>query len=542
MRALGWIGGVVGLLALIAAGFAFAFMEPKGFDWVAVVAIVGLVGVGSWFAIYWGTLKELGDDQGFGRTVVSTVAIGLALGIAVVANVAVHRYDERWDLTKDKQYSLSPEAVEVAGKLDQEVEIFAFFIPGLPDTSNFEKLMEAYREHTTLLKVSFHDPYGDPLLTGQMKLVSERGTVILRANGREQRLEDNFGEEALTNALIRLTSSKPHPVCAITGHGERDINDEYGAEGLGFAKIKLEGKNHQVTALNLLEKAPTLEECAVLLLAGPQTDLAPGELDRVARDVAAGGGLEALLDPLVAMETAADFARFGLKLGNDVIVEGDPNRQTSGGPTVLVLDPSSYESSVLTEKLKGIAVFVLARSVEKGADVAGLTVQVLGRASDLSWAETKLDDPAIAPQPDPGVDIVGKVPVFASVEVVDPAAIRATTETAPPPAVPGLATPAPPPETGPAPKAGGKVVVFGDSDFASNQAITKYTNQDLFLNSVAWMVGETDQLSIRANDATKGKLELDLLGLVVALLIAAIGVPGLAVLGGVGTWLYRRKL
>jgi hypothetical protein len=48
------------------------------------------------------------------------------------------------------------------------------------------------------------------------------------------------------------------------------------------------------------------------------------------------------------------------------------------------------------------------------------------------------------------------------------------------------------------PKAGGKVVVFGDSDFASNQLVDQLTNKDLLLNTIAWMVGEGDQLAVRA--------------------------------------------
>lgn len=545
MRALAWIFGLAGLMALVASAFAYAVLKPTGFDWVAIVAIAGLAGVGVWFATYWSTLRALGDDLATGRIAVAAFAVVLTLGIAVVANVAVHRYDQRWDVTQDQRYSLSPQSIEIASKLDREVEVLAFFVSGSPDEGNFRNLMDGYEAHTTLLKVSFHDPYSDPLLTEQMKVLSANGTVILKAGEQTQRLETTFGEEAFTNALVRLTSDTFHDVCAVTGHGEHDIADEYSEDGLGFAKIKLEGLNYRVSPLNLLERQPTPEDCVVVILAGPQADLAPRERDRLARYVAAGGGLIAMMDPLQAPETSADLSRYGVKLGSDVVIEGDPARQFQGGqPTLIQLDPDSYDHSEITDKLRGISVLTLARSVDKGPDVAGLDVQVLARASDLSWAETKLDDPNVPATPDPGVDIVGRVPVIASVQVSDPAALRTTTAVdAPAGTMPQLEvatqaddTPAPPA------KAGGKVVVYGDSDFATNLWLTKYTNQDLFLNAVAWMAGETDQLAIKPNEAAKGKLDVSLLGLVVSGLMTILVVPGVAIMGMTGTWLRRRRL
>lgn len=542
MRAIGWILGIIGLMALIASGVGYAVFKPEDFGWQAWTGLAGLGLVGAWFAIYWKSLRALSDEAATGRVAIAIFASLLTGGIAVLANTAAHRYEKRWDMTKDQRYSLSQQSIDIASKLDREVEVMAFFSAGTPEESNFKNLLDGYTEHSTLLKVSFHDPYGDPLLAEQMKILTDRGTVILKAGEQTQRLETNFGEEAFTNALVRVVSDKFHQVCAVTGHDEMDVADEQSESGLGFAKIKLEGMNYRVSTLNLLQKQPTPEDCEIVLLASPKSELASMERDRLARYVAAGGGLIVLVDPLQANETAADLSRYGVKVGDDVVVEGDPNRQFQGGqPTMILLDPSSYEASPITEKLKGLSLLFLARSVGKGADIAGLNVQVLAHGTDQSWGETTIDANVPA-EPNPDKDLVGKVPVMVSVEVSDPAAIRTTTAadvTAP--AVPGLAIAAPKDDV-PAPpaKAGGKVVVFGDGDFAGNQWFTKLTNQDLFLNAVAWMAGEKDQLSIRANDAAKGKLELSTLDLVLVILGSMLVVPGIAIMGMVGTWMARR--
>jgi ABC-type uncharacterized transport system involved in gliding motility auxiliary subunit len=90
-------------------------------------------------------------------------------------------------------------------------------------------------------------------------------------------------------------------------------------------------------------------------------------------------------------------------------------------------------------------------------------------------------------------------------------------------------------------KPGGKVVVFGDSDFAGNQAVLAGTNQDLLLNTVAWMVGEDEQISVRSNEAGAGKLVVDVIGLFASGIVSLLVVPGLTIAGAIGTWLVRRR-
>jgi ABC-type uncharacterized transport system involved in gliding motility auxiliary subunit len=41
------------------------------------------------------------------------------------------------------------------------------------------------------------------------------------------------------------------------------------------------------------------------------------------------------------------------------------------------------------------------------------------------------------------------------------------------------------------------LVIYGDSDFATNRYFYTSSNSDLFLNSVNWLVGDEDLTSIR---------------------------------------------
>ncbi len=68
------------------------------------------------------------------------------------------------------------------------------------------------------------------------------------------------------------------------------------------------------------------------------------------------------------------------------------------------------------------------------------------------------------------------------------------------PASPGGEEPPKPPE--------GRVVAFGDSDFASNSLLGFQGNQDFFLNVVAWLAEDADLISIRPREPDDQRLFL----------------------------------
>lgn len=546
MRGFGWFFGILGGIALLGFGAAAWLFQDAEMPLVAKLA-GGLSPVlfGIWLYLDWALIRRMGADQTTGRSLNAILASGLGLAIAVTANVATHDSTWRWDITKNKQYTLSQQSIDLVAKLDREVQVQAFFVKGAPDEKNFRDLLSQYQANTSLMKVEFHDPMEEPLLAQKLNITTENGTIVMTVNEKEQRIESGFDESAITNALIKVTSDKQHTVCMISGHGELDSEDTQTTGGFGLAKQKLENQNYRVSTITLTAGAPTREQCEVVVLAGPQSELLSDELDRIAQYVAGGGSLVALLDPSVPLPVTNDFSRYGLRAGDDVIIEPDPYRMFQNNPFGLIIDQSSYTQHPLTAKLKGNSILYLARSINKGDDVAGLDVKILASASESSWGESDYKDETAEPAPTPGRDIVGKVPVIAVMEVQDPSAIRTHTA-ATIPAAPGLPGMTAAPETistpAPPPKAGGKVVAFGDADFASNQFIVGGLNQDLLLNTVAWMVGEEDQLSIRANEAAKGLLEMGTMDQLLLWLMALVVVPGALIMGAVGTWAYRRRL
>lgn len=93
----------------------------------------------------------------------------------------------------------------------------------------------------------------------------------------------------------------------------------------------------------------------------------------------------------------------------------------------------------------------------------------------------------------------------------------------------------------PAPKAGGRLVVFGDASFAGNRSLAFGSDRELFLDSVAWLTGEDDQLGERPDDMGD-TLTMNATQEGILAVFALLLVPGAAGALALGTLLRRRSL
>jgi ABC-type uncharacterized transport system len=583
MRAWSWTLGFLGSLLIVSFLVYALRVDHIETPW-AIAGGIGAALVGAWLWLDRVSLGQVASSRGAKYTTTALLMVVVAAGVTVALNVLAHRYDKRWDVTSSKRYALSDQTIKVLAGLDREIQVIAFFQTGSPEQSTVEDLAGSYREHTTLLDIQFHDPVREPMLAEQYKITSAAGTMVLVAGDDEQRVESGFGEEDLTNAIVRLTSGKRHLICFTEGHGELDPDDDQGALGMGGVITSLKGQNYESRKVVLLREGAVPADCAALVVADAQVDWLAAEREMLAAWLAGGNPALVMIDPVHAPGLAADLSRYGVVVGNDVVLEQNPSYQLVGGdPSYILLDPQSFDIHEITQAIKGMTLLRIARSVAKGEPKDGLNVIELASTSEFAWAETSLDSDA-APTPDAGLDRIGRVPLAAVVEVTDPAAIvvgsltasaapvagaglagvlsglaggdaaAATADpsvlVAPPTDPSGLAAaPVDPSGLNTAPeavttdvprKAGGRLIVIGDSDFASNQLADQGSNRDLLLNMVAWMVGEGDQISIRPNDAARGSLTMGLgEGLLVALGVLLVA-PGLAIGGAIATWVRRR--
>jgi ABC-type uncharacterized transport system involved in gliding motility auxiliary subunit len=86
-----------------------------------------------------------------------------------------------------------------------------------------------------------------------------------------------------------------------------------------------------------------------------------------------------------------------------------------------------------------------------------------------------------------------------------------------------------------------RLVVVGDSDFATNQVLGgPGSDADFFLDSINWLAQDEDQISIRPKPETSRHLTLTLSQATALVWIDRLFLPGIVIIFGISIWWKRR--
>jgi ABC-type uncharacterized transport system involved in gliding motility auxiliary subunit len=158
----------------------------------------------------------------------------------------------------------------------------------------------------------------------------------------------------------------------------------------------------------------------------------------------------------------------------------------------------------------------------------GRTAQILVETSSRSFAETDLKSVYGGEQPaldEKAGDKGGPISIAAAVSA---------------PVTDEKEKPAAPEGEGAAPKPETRVVVFGDSDFASNTFFRAVGNRDLFMNTVGWLSQQENLISIRPKEPSDRRLTMTAAQQSNIVWFSLLIVP-LAIFGtGIYSWWRRR--
>ena len=542
-RGMLWAGGLGAVVFVL----RWAAYDSAPGPWLALGLLsAGLIvaGLTSGRRALRATLQTRGFRYSFGALALTLLALSIAAGV----NAFVARYDTRWDVTEGKRYTLSDETILAMAALETPVQLQAFFPDQSAENAAFQELVAGYTAASSQISVEFHDPMAEPYRAREYEVTNVYGTVILEADGAQQRLETEFDEAALTNAILRLTSGESHLVCFSKDHGEASPEDGYEPTGLAVAADKLTGQGYTVELVSLIAAGGVSADCDALIIARPQVDLLSLEREAIASFVRDGGAVFWMLQSLMVDATAADLVRYGVQIGNDIVLEDNPEARMMGlDPSFVLVTPDALDFHPVTDEIKGQLLFQAVRSVELIEEVpAGLRGQIIARSSPGAWAERTLGGESAAPD---SLDIVGSVPFMVAIEVDEPGSIVVGSVDLPPleEATPSVSesaatpTPAATSQT-PVGRAGGKVLVVGDATFASNQLLLQGSNLKLWLESVAWLVGEKRSVAIPEADFEGGKLEMNQAQTALVWLGCVLFFPGVALAFAGSAWARRRKL
>jgi ABC-type uncharacterized transport system involved in gliding motility auxiliary subunit len=542
LGALGLIGIVFGLLNYVLALFG------AGLDvvWIGSNLAVGLALLGTAVALNLDGLRErLSSGEAkragkYGTSAILTALLGLAL-IGMGAFLA-NRYSVRFDWSDEQVHSLSDQSRKVLAGLDEDVQVLVLF-PSL-DSAPVRALLDRYAYESARFVVEYADPNERPDLIERFQIPETnlaRGLVRV-ALGAESTIVDEPTEENITNAMVKLTRTGSKKVYFLEGHNERSIDGEDAdtAEGFGRAADALRNENYEAEPLLLAARGDVPEDADVVVVAGATRPLLSEEHDALGRYLSGGGALMVLIDPRANTDLVAPLRAWGVDVGEDVIVD----RQLALFGRATTPFAGRYDPDhPITSEMRDTTLFHVVRSVRPvvgdtdagETDSAALGFGASGNGSgaftelvftsDDSWAERDLDIFYAEGRAEfSGDDLQGPVSVAVAgrprVVLTPTSEILEEGETAD--------------------RVEPKLVVFGDADFASNELIEAYRNRDLFLNSVNWLLGDVEAISIRPRQSRASRFELSAEQFTTIRSLSIFVLPEAIAVAGVVVWWRRR--
>ncbi len=390
------------------------------------------------------------------------------LGILVTLNFLSDRHHKRFDLTENKQYTLSQQTIQILRTLSAPVKVTAFFTGGDSRMTTVDDLLKEYAYQSNQFQYQFVDPEQRPSEARRLGITSY-GVLVLESGEKRQ---ETFAvdEQDLTSALLKITRPQQKVVYFTTGHRERD---PIGSQSADYGTIgqTIQRDNYQMELLNLATITNTMPvTTAVIVVAAPLVPFAAEEMARLDQWMQDGGRLLLLADPPATtdgQDPLAPFAgllsKWGIKLRNDVVI--DPNSSFFGDARVPLV--SRFSFSTITKDLGGLTTFFpVARSLDLTAPAPeGFTITRLVETADTSWGETDL---TIQPARfDEGADTRGPLILAVAAQQGEK---------------------------------GARLIVYGDSDFVSNDILSSvqgaFGNGDLFRNSINWLAEEESLIAI----------------------------------------------
>jgi ABC-type uncharacterized transport system involved in gliding motility auxiliary subunit len=434
-------------------------------------------------------------------------------GIIIVVNYLVSNSSLQWDMTEDKQNSLTDESIETLASLKQPVKAEAFYSPQMASDSARNLLQNFKDRSQDKFDFEFIDPVTDPIRAQQAKITRD-GTIVLHMEDRQEQVSF-ASEEEITGALVRLANPGNRAVYFLTGHGEYGT-DQTSENNYNQVYSALTAKNYTVNSLNLLATPKIPDDALAIVVAGPTKPLSQQEVDLIKAYQEKGGSLIYLSEPRPVTEfgdqpdpMAAYLAQtWNITLGEDVVI--DPSSSQA-----LVAVSQRFGTHPITQKMYSLVVVMPSARTVQVAEAASQTstdikLTPLAYSSDLAWGETDIQSiEKNQVKADEGQDILGPVTLAVAGENSSTSA---------------------------------RVLVVGDSDFAGSQGYSNYGNSDFILNSIDWAAEQDSLISLTPRTPIQRFLlppQRYTMGLI--LLGSVFLLPGLVILTGVTVWIQRRR-
>jgi gliding-associated putative ABC transporter substrate-binding component GldG len=532
----------------------------------------------------------------------ATAYVLLTIGAVVAVNLISTRLFGRLDLTENHVYTLSPASKTIVGTMPDYLTVKAYISKDLPpELANVSRylrdLLDDYHTYSKgKLRFESFDPASDKKIEDdasackvqklQIQVMREQkfeiGTYYLGLCFQYQGTDEAIPEIAQTegleyeiSSLIKRMTQKKRKVAFTTGHGEQDLTQ-------GFTLIKhFIDQEFDSTTVNP-STTPIADDVDSLVVGGPKQPFDDKGRKEIDAFLMKGRGAIFLVDGMVLSSPRSQggmppqlaqmktgqvnqvglnelLEKYGFKVGDDFVFDklNVPGAVDVGGRKMLKnlpefvgvkTDPTDKEMSVLSGV--NVIVFPFASSVQlvgplaDGKPPSGSTARLwtLAHSSPDAWKQTGFF--AFTPM----------VPVEEGKEHGTYGLAYAyqgllKSAYAPPGPAPGMSMPEPqntPPSESRKPV---RMVVVGDSDFASDEylQLSRYIpfyqgGAQMLFNAIGWTMEDEALTPVRSKTVSARPIEIASDGTVTAVkAINIAGVPLMFIGFGLMRWRVRRS-
>lgn len=417
----------------------------------------------------------------------------------------------RIDLTPQKKFTFSPRATQVVTNLKQDVQALAFINSDRPENFFVEDMLVRMQQLSQHFSYQIVEINRNPALAREYN-AGQYGTLVFESNGRRKGTLLNTGENGVIAAFLQVTRSGEKGIYFLSGHGEGDLTNPHPQKGHSKLRGALADELYHAKPLSLATTGAVPDDAAVVVLLNPQAALLEFEIAALDAYVQRGGALLILLDTTSTPTLVPFLEKYSVRLPPLIAV--DPAKRLYAGEVATFRVSATSRPHQMISSVNAPPIVSLSRIVEVREDPSKhiQARPILATSSEgFATAEHNIGRDGLAQFVEER-DVRGPVPIAGEVT------IRAGEKL-------------------------GRIVVFGDVDFANNALIEQGGNKDLLVNAINWLAEDVEQMAARPESQRTNVNQLFLSAEQGSQVfwISTVVLPSSFLLIGIGVFLWRRQ-
>ena len=475
--------------------------------------------------------QKTGTGKWLKQTSLTVLLILIIVAVCIGINILVENANlTDFDFTEDKIYSLSEQSKDIAESIDEDVEIILVNM-----SESQEDYANKYNSVNDKIKVEVvNDVTSRPDLTDEYGLTSDSYAIIVKSGDKSKVLssydlytidyttyqQKDITEEALTNAIIDVTTEEKPVIYNLTGH------NKYSSDYYYYFIQDLQDEAYEFNDLDLLTAGEIPEDAAVLMITTLSEDITEAERDAILDYIQAGGKIILFSDPNTAGKEMPNFQdvldEYGVSISEGVMLEQDSSKMLYGTPSAILVTVSPYTSVTQETNMNMNACFMTTARIDvedsEKLEELGVEIETLATTSTESFYRTdyslesnsKTEDDEDSPSATVGA-LVKKT--------ID----EETTS---------------------------ELIVYSNNIFITNlriaisqeyfsYALDFYNNEDLAMNSIAYLTERDNMITIRKDAEVSTYTVTQEQNTIILSIIFAI--PAIIIIIGIIVWVVRRR-